>query len=531
MHMQRNSFLFLIVVLLFAVTAAPSFSQPTGLIIQLEKGQSPNGLFPQEKSKSAALRLLSSALNIHYLPAGSAEEARRLHDYLEKNPAVQYVSYDQNIEFRLDPNDDRYDRQWSLPRIEAPAVWGLAQGGRTANGDEIVIAVIDSGFDIQHPDLAPNIWNNNGEIAGDNLDNDQNGLVDDLHGWDFVDETADLQVDWHGHSVAGIAGARGNNGIGVAGVSWEVKLMLFSVRRVSDVIGAFDYILDQRRKYNESRGQSGAFVVTVNTSLGLNNSFCDSQPSWRDIYDQLGAQGVLSVASPPNSNIDVDVEGDIPTTCPSDFLLTVLRTNEEDQKDPRSGYGTTSIDLGVPGNNIYTTDLNDGYHPFSGTSASSPHLSGAIALLYSLPCPTLADQALANPAVTALLIKSAVLNGVDLFDELEAYSVTGGRLNVKNSADILLENCEITEESVQLVNLWPNPADDFIRISYQLQATETGRLLIYNALGQEVWRDNVIPTGAILGEENFPVANLSPGIYFLVLKTGDQRAVRRFVVY
>lgn len=530
--MIEKKFIRIILICSFLASATiPAFNQNTGLIVQLRPGQLWTNLIPWEKNKSTASRMLSKSLNIHYLPARSPEEARQLHDYLERHPAVRYISYDREIEFRLDPNDDRYDRQWSLPRIEAPAVWGITQGGRTANGDEIVVAIIDSGFDIQHPDLAPNIWNNNGEIAGDNLDNDQNGFADDLHGWDFVDETADLRVDWHGHSVAGIVGARGNNGIGVAGVSWDVKLMLFSVRRVSDVIGAFDYILDQRRKYNESRGERGAFVVAVNTSLGLNNSFCDSQPSWRDIYDQLGAQGVLSVASPPNSNINVEVEGDIPTTCPSDFLLTVLRTDEDDQKHANSGYGTTSIDLGVPGNNIYTTDLNDGYHPFSGTSASSPHLSGAIALLYSLPCPFLADQALANPAVTALLVKSAVLNGVDLFDELEAYSVTGGRLNVKNSADILLENCEITEESVQLVNLWPNPADDFVRISYQLQATETGRLLIYNALGQEVWRDNVIPSGLILGEKSFPVANLSPGIYFLVLKTGDRRAVRKFVVY
>lgn len=531
MHMQCNFFLFLIVVLIFSVTTVPSFSQPTGLIIQLEKGQSPKSLFPQEKSKITALRSLSSTLNIHYLPAASAEEARQLYDYLAKSPAVQYVSYDQNIEFRLDPNDDRYDRQWSLPRIEAPAVWGITQGGRTANGDEIVIAVIDSGFDILHPDLAPNIWHNSGEVTGDQIDNDQNGFVDDLHGWDFVDETADLQVDWHGHSVAGIAGARGNNGIGVAGVSWDVKLMLFSVRRVSDVIGAFDYILDQRRKYNESQGAQGAFVVAVNTSLGLNNSFCDSQPSWRDIYDQLGAQGVLSVASPPNSNIDVDVEGDIPTTCPSDFLLTVLRTDEDDQKDTRSGYGTTSIDLGVPGNNIYTTDLNDGYHPFSGTSASSPHLSGAIALLYSLPCPSLADQALENPALAALLVKSAVLNGVDLFDNLKTYSVTGGRLNIKNSADILLENCSFEEESLALINLWPNPALDFIKLSYQMQSSGSGQLLIYNALGQEVLRNSVLPTGIAADQKDLSVVNLSPGIYFLVLTAGEKRMVRKFVVH
>ena len=529
--MFKNKHLFLLL-FFFALTgiSSTSFTQTDGLIIQLQKDKSWKGVFSLEKINQTTPSLLSNQLNVYHLPSEDPEETKKWHQYLENHPAVLHLSYDQEVEFRIDPNDVHYERQWSLPRIQAPAVWDITRGGQTANGYEIVVAIIDSGFDIEHPDLAPNIWQSTADTPGDGLDNDQNGFVDDRTGWNFVNDKATYEADWHGQSVAGIIGAQGNNGLGVSGINWKVKLMLFSVRKVSHVIAAFNYILTQRKKYNESQGSEGSFVVAVNTSLGLNNAFCDSQPAWRDIYNVLGAEGVLSVASPPNSNIDVEVEGDIPTTCPSDFLLTTLRTDDEDQKHINSGYGTISIDLGAPGQNIYTTNLNDSYRNFSGTSASTPHLTGTIALLYSLPCPSLANLAQSDPASAALQIKTALLNGVDPISPLEAYTLTGGRLNIKNSADILMSSCESKEGAVSLLHIWPNPVEDYITISYQLESKQSGQLLIYNTLGQEVVRKNIIPTGEFTAQKRFPAPELSAGVYYMVLRTGKRMDVKGMVV-
>ena len=297
------------------------------------------------------------------------------------------------LTFGVNPDDSFFSDQWDMAKIGLPDVWETTTGGLTVNGDTIVVAVLDSGFDIDHPDLRDNIWQNLEEIPNDNIDNDNNGYIDDIYAWNFRDSSNIHHLHAHGHSVAGIVGAKGNNGLGVTGVSWNVKVMVLDTKAISDIISAYEYVIDQRQRYNESNGTKGAFVVATNASFGKDRAFCEEYPVWGGMYDLMGEVGILTGAGTANSSWDVEEFGDMPTTCTSDFIITTLNTNEADEKHSGSAYGGVSIDIGSPGQGSFTIKLNDDYGDFGGNSAAAPHLTGAIGLLYSVPCPEIADGA------------------------------------------------------------------------------------------------------------------------------------------
>src|SRR5262249_49534599 len=163
-----------------------------------------------------------------------------------------------------------------------------------------------------------------------------------------------------------------------AGVNWNVQLMpLKGVGTEDQTVEAYTYVLEMRKKYNDSNGASGAFVVATNSSFGVNYGQPSDYPLWCAMYDSLGKYGILNAAATTNSNVDVDVVGDIPTACPSEYLITVTNTTAADELYP-AGYGVLTIDLGAPGASIYTTTPNNGYSTATGTSPATPHVAGAI---------------------------------------------------------------------------------------------------------------------------------------------------------
>jgi hypothetical protein len=181
-------------------------------------------------------------------------------------------------------------------------------------------------------------------------------------------------------------------------------------------------------------------VVATNASWGRDNGFAEDAPVWCGLYDSLGVHGILSVGATANKNIDVDVDGDLPTTCPSDYLIAVTNIDRNDEKVAGAGYGVESIDLGAYGQEAYTT-TRSAYGVFNGTSSATPHVSGAIALLYAAPCPTLMAIAKSDPAGAALLIRDYILDQAVPNTSLEGITVTGGRLNIHASLQALMDNC------------------------------------------------------------------------------------------
>lgn len=389
------------------------------------------------------VRCLSKDYNIWLVkmvsPTVSTDEFIR---YLSSLPGVAIAQRNHEVTLRATPNDPSFGTQWSLNNtgqsggtpdadIDAVEAWDITTGGLTALGDTIVVAVIDGGCQVNHPDLQSNIFRNYNEIPGNGIDDDNNGYIDDINGWNAYNNNGNVQSDQHGTHVSGIIGARGNNSSGVTGVNWNVKILPISGSSGNEatVVAAYGYAAKMRKLYNETNGAKGAFVVATNSSFGVDYGVASNFPIWCAFYDTLGAVGILSAGAGPNLNINVDTQGDIPSTCPSNFLIGVTNTTRTDTKNNGAGYGAINIDIGAPGTQIYNTVDNNGYSSLTGTSMATPHVAGVIALMYSGACAQLIQDYKQNPSAIALQMRNYLLTGVDSIASMQGITSSNGRLN------------------------------------------------------------------------------------------------------
>ncbi|MBX7162897.1 MAG: S8 family serine peptidase [Saprospiraceae bacterium] len=401
--------------------------------------------------------------NIHTLGLSNLANPGNVIRFLSQMNEVEVVQRNHILSARLKPDDPLYSNQWFLNNdgtqggvndadIDADKAWNISTGGMTESGDTIVVCVIDDGVDIRHDDLRENLWFNFAEIPKNGLDDDSNGYVDDYRGWSTYTRNDSFGTGQHGTPVCGLAAAKGNNGIGISSPSWNIKLMFVEGGGdEANAIESYAYPWRMRKMYNESGGKQGAYVVATNTSWGADNSFPEDAPIWCAIYDSLGQVGILNAASTTNQDLNVDLEGDLPTLCPSDYLVTVTNINWLNHKDPSSGYGKKSIDIGVYGENLLTTYRSNNYRSFSGTSASAPLLTGAIGLLYSIPCNGLSDISKIDPPAAARRLKQMLIDGVKPLEELKSITVSGGVLNLYNSALLALPIIESSPDTSRLV--------------------------------------------------------------------------------
>lgn len=329
-----------------------------------------------------------------------------------KSPFVQAVEPNYRRPLYAIPNDPSSSQQWALDRISAPAAWDLTTGKTN-----VVVAVIDSGVNYLHEDLAPNMWRNPGEIPGNGIDDDGNGYVDDVYGIDPANHDSDPKDDFlHGTACAGILGAAGNNSLGGAGVCWSVRIMALKSHGSNgngydaDIIECFEYAVMMKRRGTNLR-------VTSNSYGGNENG-----RAIKDAIDLAGTAGIVNVWSAGNDHSNNDYTPRYPQSfdCPS--ILAVAASDERDTLASFSNFGEQTVDLAAPGSNLFTTDYTgpSAYRPrFTGTSAACPLVAGAAALLCA-----------ANPSLTAPQIKSALIASVDFLPWMNGMVGAGGRLNV-----------------------------------------------------------------------------------------------------
>ena len=401
---------------------------------------------------TAGLGRALGRLQVVELPPGTSA-ADALAAY-RADPGVEYAEMDAVVSI-LDttPDDPKFGGLYGLENIDAPRAWDVGQGDPS-----MVVAVLDTGIDWSHPDLVGNLWVNPGEVPENGVDDDGNGFVDDIHGYDFVDEDGDpLDLHGHGTHVAGTLGAVGNNDIGVVGVNWTVRIMALRFLgedgsgTLSDAIRALDYAVQMgARVTNNSWGGGGE-------SAAMAEAIAAAQ-----------AAGQLFVAAAGNGDRDNDSHPHYPSSYGSDNVIAVAAVGKNDDLAAFSNVGAVSVDLAAPGVDVNSTmptydtpfiyDFSTDYAKLSGTSMASPHVAGAAALVWSL-----------DPSLRYDEVRARLLATVDPF----GYPVaTGGRLNVANAmvglglgidvsapaavGDLVVD--AVTHRSVTL--RWTAPGDD-----------------------------------------------------------------------
>jgi subtilisin family serine protease len=342
---------------------------------------------------------------------------------------VRYAEPDYLVEATAAPNDASFATQWGMNNtgqsgglahadIQAPDAWSLATGSSA-----IVVGILDSGMDLTHPDLAANLWTNPNETPGNGIDDDSNGFVDDVHGWDFVHNGNNPTDDFgHGTHCAGIIGAMGNNSAGVSGVCWQVSLLPLKFLNSSGTGASSDAITAM------AYATQAQVTLTSNSYSIIGEGYSQSM---KDAIDEADVAGILFVTGTGNLHVDIDASPGYPGSYTSSNLIAVAATTRLDELASYSNFGAVGADLAAPGTDIYSTSPNGAYGLSSGTSMAAPHVAGACALLKSL-----------KPELTHAEIKNLILSSVDVIPSLAGKTLTGGRLNLYNaliaSNDILV---------------------------------------------------------------------------------------------
>ena len=411
-------------------------------IIWLEQGVDASAFAINSGVEITPKRLLSERLNIWLFEISDTKEPRENKmRRLTANHDVKVIQNNHtNIELReLIPDDPSYYLQWAPAIMSLPQAWEeFTTGGVTATGDTIVVAVIDGGTDWTHEDL--NCWVNTHEIPNNYIDDDGNGYIDDYHGWNAYNHNGYVGSSSHGTHVSGIIGAVGNNGTGVSGVNWNVQIMPIggSSGDESIVVEAYSYVLEMRTRYNETNGEEGAFIVATNSSFGVDYGDPNDYPIWCAMYDEMGNVGILSCGAGPNMNVNVDVVGDVPSTCPGDYLIGITNTTSDDVKYGSAGYGVNNIDIGAPGTAIYSTTPNNNYGNMTGTSMATPQVTGTIALMYAALPEEMMQACKEDPAYFSLTMKYHLLQGADHLPSLDGLVADGRRLNAYGAIESML---------------------------------------------------------------------------------------------
>lgn len=373
---------------------------------------------------TVVMELEFAGVTVLDLPTPGADQILAAIALLEATGLVEYAEPDYQVSLVAIPDDPHFGSLWGMHNsgqtggtpdadIDAPEAWDVV------TGTPGVAVVIDTGIDYNHVDLAANMWVNPGEIPGNSVDDDGNGYVDDVHGINAITGTGNpMDNHFHGTHVAGTIGARGDNGVGVAGVAWNTRIMACKFLNssgnglTSDAVECLHYV--------------SLMKATRGIDIRLTNNSWGGGAFSRALYDAIqdnGNRGILFIAAAGNASVDTDVAPNYPSSFDHPTLISVASTDHYDLLSSFSNYGDVTVDLGAPGSSIRSTTPGNGYATLSGTSMATPHVSGAAMLTWAQ-----------HPAYNPLQIKQTLMTTVDLLASLAGKTLSGGRLNLHRSA-------------------------------------------------------------------------------------------------
>lgn len=309
----------------------------------------------------------------------------------------------------LVPNDPLYPQQWFYAEpngadIEGPQAWAT----RTNCG---TVAIVDTGADLNHPDLQTNLWQNPGEIPANGIDDDKNGYVDDVNGVDIRNGGAPVDTNGHGTHVAGLVGAQGNNGVGVTGVCWKAKIMVvkfmsvFGRGKPADAANGIRYAVKE-----------GARII--NCSFGTSSQ----NEQLHDAIQYARSKGALVVVAAGNDGKNIDTTPSYPASWTDANILVVAATKASGGLASFSNYGKTAVDVAAPGDDILLTYIGNGYQKLDGTSMASPIVAGIAAMVRQQ-----------NSKLSYKSIKDIVRKDADKPSSLSGKTVYGGRANLRRA--------------------------------------------------------------------------------------------------
>jgi len=374
-------------------------------------------------------------------------------DAFQRLPGVEYAEPNFIVHATYQPDDPQLNLLWGLRNtgqtggtpgadIRATLAWNVFRGDPSLR-----IGVIDTGIDYDHPDLAASIWTNPGEIPGNGIDDDGNGYLDDVHGFDTKNQDGDPDDD-HGHGthVAGTLAAVGNNGLGVVGVAWRCRLVAI---KFLDASGS-----------GTTSGAIAALEYAIRVGVTLtNNSWAGGgfSQAFLDAIEAAGAANQLFVAAAGNDASDNDATPTYPAAYASPYIVAVAATDANDQLAGFSNFGAQSVHLAAPGVGTFSCMPGGGYQVFSGTSMATPHVAGVAALVYGF-----------TPGITNLQVKSRILQSAVPIQALAARCQTGARLDAflalaepdSIAPGVMSDLAVVETNSTSLVLAWTAPGDD-----------------------------------------------------------------------
>ena len=316
------------------------------------------------------------------------------------------------------PNDPRFREQWALANVGQNAgkadadISALRAWMTTTGSDQVVVAVLDSGVDYKHPDLANNIWTRPENIKAYN-DNSLGGEIDDARGYNALDNDADpMDENGHGTHCAGIIGAEGGNNEGIAGVNWTVKIMPLKFMDATgsgttkDAVEAINYVIDRKK--------AGVNVRIISASWGST----ERSRALEDVIRKAYQEDILFVAASGNSSVDTDMNPHYPSSYNVGNVISVAALDRNDQLASFSNFGARSVHIAAPGKEILSTWLDNDFREASGTSMATPMVAGVAALVLAK-----------NPQLNVDQLRKRLLDSVDKLPAVKGKVVTGGRIN------------------------------------------------------------------------------------------------------